>query len=283
MTNSTRCRLIFGALLATACGNGDDLPTGTDSDNLPDVEVIGRSPSDGMVASPTSGNGGTSGSVGGGGAVPLGPDPVATRCIPPVGVSGDPQTIVEAIALMNAFPRPTSLECFLEALDRPLSLYLTSSALSLQPSAGPRSPRTFIIKGALAMSVVPDGRTSVDLEIGWRTSDARSIKSEIEFPLVADVSAARLFDRVQEGDRTKCGQCHSAETRVIHEDFPDGAFESEVLVPYSTLEVSVDSLLDETAACDPAAEPRRCSMLDAIYGHGAVVQSPLWLTQPLPL
>jgi hypothetical protein len=188
---------------------------------------------------------------------------------------------VQAIELMNSLPRPTSLACFVESLDRPLSLYLTRSNLSLQPSPGPRSPRTFIIKGPLAMSVVPDGRASAELELGWRTSTARSIKTEIEFPLVANVTAARLFDRVQEGDRTKCGQCHSAETHVTHEDFPEGAFESDILMPYSTLEVSVQSLLDETAACDPTTEEARCAMLDAIYGHGDVVQSPLWLMQPL--
>jgi len=193
--------------------------------------------------------------------------------------------MLQAIALMNALPRPTSLECFVESLDRPLSLYLTKSKLSLQPSGGERSPRTFIIKGPLAMSIVPDGdASSTVLELGWRTSTARSMRTELLFPLTADVTTAGLFDRVQEGDRTKCGQCHNAETYVTREGFPEGAFESDVLQPYDTLEVSVDLQLAETAACDPAVEPRRCALLDAIYTHGDVVQSPLWplsLMQPL--
>lgn len=288
MTDSSRCRLIMGALLATACGNGDDLPTGSDSDYLPAFGEIAPSQSDGTdstVARPPAGNGGARGTLGnaGGGMPPVAPvpEPVAAGCRPPPGVSGNPQTIVQAIELMNALPKPTSLECFVESLDRPLSLYLTKSDLSLQPSPGARSPRTFIIKGALAMSVVPDGRASAELELGWRTSTARSIKTEIEFPLVADVTTARLFDRVQEGDRTKCGQCHAAETHMNHEDFPEGVFESDIFLPYSSLEVSVESLLDETDLCDPSVEKARCSMLDAIYGHGDVVQSPLWLLQPL--
>src|SRR6185436_10338181 len=53
-----------------------------------------------------------------------------TGCKPATGVSGSPRTISEAIILINTLPRPTTLACFLEALDRPLSLYMTMSTSS---------------------------------------------------------------------------------------------------------------------------------------------------------
>jgi hypothetical protein len=201
------------------------------------------------------------------------PPPASTICKPPPGVSGAPETISEAIALLSALPKPTSLACFIEALDRPLTLYMTKSYQSLQPSPGARSPRTFILRGNLEMSIVLDGSASNTLEFGFRSEPSRSIKAEVLFPRTTDVTESSLFDRVQVTPRTtKCGACHVGEA---HEDFPGfplGVFNSDVLAPFELDEVSLDALRAEGQSCDAAAEPYRCGLLSALLDHGELVQ-----------
>jgi hypothetical protein len=193
-------------------------------------------------------------------------------CRPANGVSGRPENISQAIILLNTLPKPVTLECFLQALDRPLSIYMTSSNDSLQPSPGARSPRTFIINGNLAMSIVFDGSARDTLEFGYRPVLARSIKAEIVFPLTADVNERSLFERVQVTPRTTvCGGCHVGEALEEFPGFPAGAFASDVIVPFEMEEVSIDSMRAEVASCDPSAEEFRCGLLSALFEHGELV------------
>jgi hypothetical protein len=193
-------------------------------------------------------------------------------CTPANGVSGRPETISQAIILLNTLPKPVTLACFLQALDRPLTVYMTSSNDSLQPSPGARSPRTFIINGNLVMSIVFDGTASNTLEFGYRPVVSRSIKAEIEFPLTRDVSERSLFDRVQVTERTtKCGACHVGEA---HEDFPGfplGVFASDVIVPFEMEQVTIEAMQPEVESCDPGAEEYRCGLLSALFDQGELV------------
>jgi hypothetical protein len=201
-----------------------------------------------------------------------------TGCKPANGVSGSPTTISEAIILLNTLPRPTTLACFLEALDRPLTLYMTSSRSSLQPAVGgARSPRTFVLRDNFEMSIVFEGIANNTLEFGFRpVEQSRSIKAEVAFPVTKDVSETSLFDRVQVTERTtKCGACHIAED---HEDFPGfplGVFVSDAIGPLDFEEVTLASMMAENASCDPAAEPYRCELLSALFDHGDVVRGVL--------
>jgi hypothetical protein len=196
-----------------------------------------------------------------------------TSCKPPPGVSGAPETISEAIALLSALPKPTSLACFIEALDRPLTVYMTKSFQSLQPSPGARSPRTFILRGNLEMSIVLDGSARDTLEFGFRSQPSRSIKAEVLFPRTTDVTESSLFDRVQVTPRTtKCGACHVGEAHEEFPGFPLGVFNSDVLAPFELDEVSLDALKAEGPSCDAAAEPYRCGLLSALLDHGELVQ-----------
>jgi hypothetical protein len=204
------------------------------------------------------------------------PEPSTTRrCKPANGVSGAPTTISEAIILLNTLPRPTTLACFLEALDRPLTMYMTSSTSSLQPAVGgARSPRTFVLRDNFEMSIVFEGIANNTLEFGFRpVEQARSIKAEVAFPVTKDVSETSLFDRVQVTERTtKCGACHVGEA---HEDFPGfplGVFVSDAIGPLDYEEVTLASMMAENAACDAAAEPYRCELLSALFDHGDVVR-----------
>jgi hypothetical protein len=206
-------------------------------------------------------------------------DPSATRrCKPATGVSGAPTTISEAIILLNTLPRPTTLACFLEALDRPLTMYMTSSQSSLQPAiGGARSPRTFVLRDNFEMSIVFEGIANNTLEFGYRpVEQSRSIKAEVAFPVTKDVSETSLFDRVQVTARTtKCGACHVGEA---HEDFPGfplGVFVSDAIGPLDYEEVTLASMMAENASCDAAAEPYRCELLAALFDHGDVVRGVL--------
>jgi hypothetical protein len=197
-------------------------------------------------------------------------------CRPATGVSGRPSTISEAIILLNTLPQPVTLACFLEALERPLTLYMTRSDDSLQPAPDERNPRTFILNGDLEMSIVFGGRASNTLEFGFRPIISRSIKAEITFPLTDAVSESSLFDGVQVTERTtRCGACHVGEA---HEDFPGfplGVFASDVIAPFDMEEVTIESMKAEAAACDPSVDEYRCGLLTALFEHGDVVRGVL--------
>lgn len=262
--------VILGSLLSLACGNGDGQdPVATEEIYSPPVsevveeEVVSTPP----VTPPVEEDMGMQEEM---------PPAESERCATPFRVSGSPNTIPAALILMNALPRPTTLECFIQSLERPLSVYLTSSGGSLQPSLGARSPRTFIVNGDLVMSIVFDGEAAETLELGYRTSPERSIKTEILFPLERDVTVSNLFDRVETGSVTMCGACHTGEIFTNHEEFPDGVYESAVIVPSSVFTVDLESLRAEEAACDPATESFRCGLLDAFFDHGEVQPSLLW-------
>lgn len=276
---------MFSALVLVACGNGDDLSSEADVftppptvDEPSDGDTSGdvRPEPEPLVAAPPVMDPGTDGTD----ESPVTPAVSdGSPCALPDRVSGTPQTIEEALVLMNALPKPTTLACFLESLERPLSLYMTSSGASLQPSPGARSPRTFIVNGPLVMSIVFEGEAAATLELGYRTSAARSVKTEILFPLQREFAMINLFDRVQRGTGTQCGACHTGEIRTDHEAFPMEVFESDVIVPSSVFEVELESLRAEAASCDPEAEERRCTMLEALFGHGEVRPSEIFTGQ----
>lgn len=207
---------------------------------------------------------------------PAGSEDDPAPCTPALGVSGAPETIPEVLILLNTLPKPTTLACFLQALDRPLSLYMTKSDDSLQPSPGARSPRTFIVRGELELSIVLDGLARDTLEFGFNYEPGRSIKAEIVFPLTGSLSESSLFDPIQVTPRTtQCGMCHVGEAREDFPGFPLGVFASDVIVPFDFDEVSLDALLAENVACDPIIEPYRCGLLSALLDHGEVVRGEL--------
>lgn len=197
-------------------------------------------------------------------------------CQAPSGVSGTPRNLPEAVALLNALPRPTSLACFLEALDRPLRLYLTSSDQSLQPSPGARSPRIFVVNEPMVMSIVLEGEAATTLEIGYRTTPTRSIKTELIFPLQTQVTFANLFDGVKDGDGrvTRCSACHTSEQQFFDTELQAEVYESDLYPPFEVYEVDVASVRAENESCDPAVEPERCELLSAIFDHGDVIAAP---------
>ena len=203
---------------------------------------------------------------GSGGAPDVTAEPA--RCAPASGTTGHPSSIAETVDLVNGLPKPVSLACFLEALERPLRMVATQSVFSAQPATGRRSPRIFLFGEGIIVSVVPEGSTRNLLEMGQATSPGNSIKAELEFPITEAITLATAFERLPLDGITTCGVCHDGRMPALG---IEGAFESEVLRPEDRELVPLTELEDEARRCDGQVEPERCAMLGALFQHGEVV------------
>ena len=248
-----------------ASGSGGSAPIGTGGT----FDGTGGS-FDGTGGSST-GSGGNSGSGGSAAAVnPLG----RARCTPPPGMTGTPQTIEDAVAFLNALPKPTSVACFVEALDRPLGVYATNSMLSLQPAVSNQSPRVFLKVANMWLSVVIDGPGDDLIEFGELIGDGmRSLKGELKLPVTDAIAPTVPFDRVlYSNGGTTCGLCHRQEI-VDHMEGTSQIFSSVAFRPEPTTRVKLDSLRAQWTSCDWQAQPDRCDLLSSIFGGGDVVDA----------
>jgi len=204
-------------------------------------------------------------------------------------MTGSPQTIGDAVALINALPKPTSVACFVESLDRPLGTYATNSMFSLQPAVSNASPRVFFKVGRMWLSIVIDGDGKDLLEFGELLDDGvRSLKAEMQFPTTDQVSPTVPFDRVlYSNGGTVCGVCHRNE-ELDHLEGTSQIFSSLAFRPEPATRVSLDSLRGQAQSCDWQAQPARCDLLSAVFGGGDVVDAEFpksmatFLTSSLP-
>lgn len=203
----------------------------------------------------------------------------AGSCSPPPGVSGSPRTIDALVRLLNALPRPTSVACFLESLERPLDVHLTRSTLSVQPAGDDDNPRIFIVSGNLTMAVVPAGPASSLLEFGYFYGEDQSVKGEVVFPITETITDAVLAEQLQLGGRTRCGSCHDPE-QPAGEEFFEGAYVSKVIAPSPQLAMSLEDLRQASDDCDEQVEAPRCEVLAALFDHGELRSSTLWPSEP---
>lgn len=265
-----------------ATGTGGDSGTGGAS-----ASGTGGNLSDGSGGSSGTGGSGSGGSGSGGtaGVNPLG----RARCTPPPGMTGSPQTIADTMALINALPKPTSVACFVESLDRPLGAYATRSMFSLQPAVSQASPRVFLKVGRMWLSIVIDGDGRDLLEFGeLLDDDLRSLKAELQFPLSDVVSPTLPFDRVvYSTGGTVCGLCHREEV-LDHMEGTSQIFSSVAFRPDPLTRVSLDYLRGQASSCDWQAQPARCELLSSVFGGGDVVDAEFpksmdtFLTSSLP-
>jgi hypothetical protein len=197
------------------------------------------------------------------------------RCRPGTGASSRPATIDETVRLVNSLPRPVTITCLLESLERPLGAVATYSTISLQPAAGLRSPRVFLLTDKLVMSVVVDGKGRDLLELGEYVAETRTLKGEIAFPATAAVPAGEPYRRIRSdtastgANGTSCRFCHPAEEPGPEVDGAVG-YISGALKPGRRTLVPLDDVRREHQTCDPAVEPERCAFLRALFDHGEV-------------
>jgi hypothetical protein len=197
------------------------------------------------------------------------PSVLSSTCVPAPGVSGSPQNIEQVVNLINSLPRPVTVECFLKSLDRPLDVNLTSSQSSAQPSGGADSPRIFIFKGNLIMSIVPVGPGAKLLELSLIKGFGRTLKAEIEFPIFNGLSQATPFNRIHSGGLTTCMGCHRNEVRDGSITYAN-AFVSDAIRPNYFFAVTVNELKLKQSVCNEGTEPDRCAILNALFSGGEV-------------
>lgn len=186
-----------------------------------------------------------------------------------------PQTIDQVVTLIGALPKPLEVYCFVEALKPPLKIYAVNNFESAQPSAGQDSPRIFILSDNLILSVVPAGPGRNFLEMAQKVSTTSSIKGEIEFPILAGISAEEPYSHILDGPtRTACVFCHGNE-KPYPSITTGPAFESGILVPDFNKRVRQSYLKYQTSNCEPILDDYRCKMLNAVFEFGQA-QDGIW-------
>lgn len=193
--------------------------------------------------------------------------PPSDPCQPGPGSSGSPRTIEQSVALINALPRPLSIECFVKALDHPLRIVATDSEFSAQPALGRQSPRVFILFEPLILSVSLGPRGIHLLEFGQLLDDGSSIKAELEFPITeAILPKAAPYKHIVHNERlSRCSSCHTQE-RIINTIDDTPIFASRALKPVDYQVVPNTELAQELERCAAQADPtQRCALLGAIF------------------
>ncbi|HET9954887.1 MAG TPA: hypothetical protein VFQ61_10300 [Polyangiaceae bacterium] len=219
-------------------------------------------------------SGGTqSGGTTGSGTQPP-PDPLALHQSCAGTASGGVLDSIEAtVRWINAQPKPLTLACFLQSLQKPLKLNATYSIVSAQPSMGTRSPRLFIFFDGLILSVVPEGTGSSLLELGQLDGETRTVKAEIQFPVTQTLAPEAPFERVlyMQAFATVCGGCHGSEARYESIAYAK-AYVSKAIRPEPSYAVPLSTLQRELAVCDDTLEFDRCEMLRALQQGGPISQ-----------
>jgi hypothetical protein len=201
------------------------------------------------------------------------PDEVDTlanpnRCTLPASVSGAPRDIEEVVTMVNALPKPTSIACFVEALERPLRMKAVHSVFSAQPATSERSPRFFIFLDPLIMTVVPEGIGRQLLELSVLQRDrSMSLKGEIVFPVTETIGAEYPYAHIEAMPRgSVCGLCHRDEVRSGSITFAT-AYVSRAYRPRpQDDEVPLPQIDGEARDCDRSVDPERCDVLRALFG-----------------
>lgn len=208
----------------------------------------------------------------------LGPTALALACAAcgprdPCEAGVRPESLDEAIALVQELPSPVTVGCYLSALERPLGIEATSDVFSTQPAQGPESPRIFVRTEHLTLTLVPVGEGKDLVELGEDDPSGLTVKAELAFPITLPLDPVEPFERILASpgaEVTGCQVCHFTEQAV-----GDGRYASSPLRPPDGMLVPLEVLEDAHAGCDPEADPERCSFYAALFDHGEVFHQPL--------
>lgn len=197
-----------------------------------------------------------------------GADSSSQSCTGPTDSLGSPKTIEETIALINALPKPLSLSCFLTSLKAPLNVFAVNSTFSAQPAVDQNSPRIFIIRNNLVLSVAPAGVGRTLLEFGEFNGGTESFKGEIQFPIEDTVTIDQIMKQLSQTTTTStCVTCHSAERKIQYKAL-GSLFASKVVRPSESQRVTSSYLKSQASACNPDINRYRCEILNAVFTSG---------------
>jgi len=181
----------------------------------------------------------------------------------------NPTEYDEMIQLINALPKPLSLECFIANFDPPMNLMAVNSVASAQPAEGIERPRILIVRDQFVITVVPSASENPLAEFSRVVSSGVSIKGELEFPITGPLVDSAAFDGIRStfnGESgTTCRFCHRNEVEQ-----GDGSVASEIVDPNPFQAVGVESMQSVLNECDVEATPNKCRILKAVYGRGEV-------------
>jgi hypothetical protein len=180
----------------------------------------------------------------------------------------NPQTIDAVVVLINSLPKPLTLDCFLRNLAPNQKVYAVDNNFSAQPSAGPQSPRIFLLQPSFVLSVVPAGSARNLLEMSQFTSSTQSVKAELEFPITTTLATDAPYTHILNANSsgTRCFSCHSPETAAL--GFGGPAYNSHVLVPDALKRVPASMLRSYAQTCASTSDQFRCAILRAIFVYG---------------
>ena len=181
----------------------------------------------------------------------------------------DPQNIDQMTNMINALPKPLSLDCVIENLPKPLNVSALQSAFSAQPSESASTPRVFIIiRNNFILSVVPTGLGKNLLEMSEIINATESVKAELLFPIDTTIALTTPYERIRAASGgSNCNFCHKGE-RTITTGYPATAFASELLRPDNTKFVSSAQSRQAALSCNQVADPYRCALMKAIFIDG---------------
>ena len=178
----------------------------------------------------------------------------------------NPDTYDGLVQLINALPKPLSVECLLNNYDAPLKINATNSTFSAQPSEGPSNPRIFIIRNNFILSVVPTNKTQTVIEFAYVDGLNSSIKGELSFPINSNIISEEPFLEILStfngATGTDCRFCHGAEVSS-----GGSSFSSSIIAPDPYKNVTASSMKQQLASCNFLLEPQRCRVIQSIYGR----------------
>lgn len=183
---------------------------------------------------------------------------------------GAPNSLSDAVQLINSLPKPLTLDCFLKSLQRPLNIMAVNNTFSAQPAVGNESPRVFIVNSRLALSVAPAGSGRFLLEMSEPMNGSQSWKAELEFPIAENIPSYQMLDHITDRSTgtSRCVSCHAGETKQNYQGIGFG-FVSNTVRPNETQRVNNLYLRNQAYICNPALNKYRCDILQAIFSNGA--------------
>lgn len=180
---------------------------------------------------------------------------------------GSPKNMQDMIKLINTLPKPVTIPCVLQAVNRPIKVNATKSILSVQAAAGDNNPRIFIKLNNLILSVVPAGKGAHLMEFSVTTGINRSLKAELEFPINENLTISDPFIKINTGAKSSCSGCHINE--LADNSIPGNiAFSSLSLKPEPSKNISLNKLQSEFNLCNSKKDTSyRCQIIISLMAN----------------
>ena len=184
-----------------------------------------------------------------------------------------PSTIVESLAVFDELPEPT-IPCFVASLERPLEVVASRSQLSAQPALDEASPRLFLLRDTMVLTVVLAGSGQHLLEYGEWETPTRTLKAELAFPVEPPIAPEEPFVQVLNdspnisGIEPGCAPCHHDEQPSLALGSVTG-YSSTAYRPVPSLLVPLDQVASQRRNCADDDRSERCDLLRAVVDFGA--------------